>query len=1156
MFPLKKQNSPPWKANEEFDLKISVKLLNIQRMQKNTAFAKGDFHARFKAKPHPKLLFIMRVSIVSCAILLFTLQLFAFNISKGQDMNATQIVFGTQGVSLKLALQKLEQQTGYTFFYPSEKVEQYNGITLSARQRTIAATLELLLANTKLDFKQQSNGMIVIYEPVQVQIQQKKQQLIYVNGTVVDEHNEPLPGVTIKVRHTMQAWTTNSKGIFRVVSLTDDAILEFSFIGFQTQAYTIKQLAEREKVVIVMKADLSSLDEVQITAYGQTTRRLNTGNQVTVTAEEISRNPVPNVLQALQGRVPGMFIQQQSGQPGRPFDIKIRGTNTISGNGYPLIVVDGVAYPGARLPFISGGLTGIQQGGNGLNYLNPQMIESIDVLKDADATSIYGSRGGYGVILITTKKGKAGAPSFNLNSYTGVTTRGRAPELLNTADYLMLRREAFKNDNVTPNAASPDVNGTWSETAFTDWTKEYIKDYAVTSNTYANYSGGSDNINYLVGGNYTIQNGIEKGKGSNRAGGLNFNINSSTSNKKLTLTFGGSYSSTVNTTVPFDPTDQSSITSAPNAPSFLNPDGTLNWTDYTSNPVAGLNLIYKNVTNNLLSNTQIRYNPVKGLTIQGSFSFNQLSGKELRAQPSSYYNPNQAFFTTSTLNMYNISTWTFEPNANYVTSLGKKGKLSLTVGGTMQKYSSNYNFVTGNDILSNDLLYNPTFANTANISTSYNEVPRRYLGYFGIINYNWADKYILNLTGRYDGSGKFGKNNQFGSFGSAAVAYIISSEPWFANALPFVSFAKIRSSYGTVGGDGIPDYAFLNRFVTGAAYQTQLSITPNSLANPNLQWEKNQKGEVGLTLEFIKSRISIDAAYYYAKTTNQLVPQILSGVTGFAGITINRDAVIKNYGYEFVLNTRNINSRDFTWSSSINFSVPRSILKEYPGIEASGTINYELGKSVTGVKVYKFVGVNPETGNFNFTNAAGVTGEFMPLLGPVQLDAVKDRTEFVDLAPKYYGGFNNSFRYKNFSLDVLFTFTNRLGKNLLGAQLFTPGFFNQNLPLVALTRWQKPGDITNVPKASQGLSAFLMQNNFVNSTGAYESALYARLSNLNFSYDLPGSIVKKAHLTGLKVYVQGQNLFTISKYGGLDPENLGAGMAPLRVFTAGLNLTL
>ena len=1072
-----------------------------------------------------------------------------------------RININAHDITIEKLFKELKKQTGYSFLYKSGILKDQPTINVEISDATITDVLDKFLKNRPLDYLIIDKN-IVIRRKANAPVQENG-PILYV-GKVLNEDKKPLAGVTIKIKGAQIGQTvTNERGEFSIFVIAEDAVLQFSYIGYESQEISAKNL--KNPLLIVLKASLSNLDQVQVTAYGTTTKRLNTGNITTVSGKEIAENPVPNVLQALQGRVPGLFIQQMTGQAASPYSINIRGQNSLqsvaNGANQPLIIVDGVQYPGGKLPLQTFGQNLSIVGSDALNYLDPQSIASVDVLKDADATAIYGSRGAYGVILITTKRGQPGEAKLTLNNYTGVSVRGTTPKLLNLQQYLDMRREAFKNDNATPGPNDFDVNGTWPQDRSTDFQHVLTGSHAITSSTNATYSGGAGNISYLIGGNYNVQNNVERNAGDNKSVGLNFNLNSTSKNGKFSITLVNSYSSTINTEAPVDfsfLTSQSAI-GAPNAPSFTNPDGSLNWNDYPQNPLAALNQIHKNVTNNLTSSTQLKYKPVNGLTLNASFNYNKIFGREQLIQPSSFFNPNTTFSTNSDLNLYDQSTWTFEPNANYTRKLGAKGTLSVTAGGTLQGYSGSYDITYGSNFISDALLYDPTSAQKNSISTSYNQTLRRYLGYFGIINYNWDNKYIIDLNGRRDGSSKFGINNQFGSFGSVGAAWIISEESWFKNSLPFISFAKLRGSYGTVGGDGIADYLTLNTYTKANTYETNLGLAPTGLANPYLQWEKDLKKEIGLNLEFLKGAISFEGDYYDTRVSNQLTPQFLSSVTGFTSITLNRDAVIHSYGFEFVLTTHNIQSKNFSWTTVINGTVPKSILVSFPGLATVGNTNLVIGKSVNGVREYKYAGVNPQTGTYNFITRNGALTDGSPFSGLPALNQSLDKTQFIDLNPKFYGGITNSFRYKNFSLDVLISITDRMGRNSLGQETFPPGLFagsGFNPTTAVLKRWQKPGDITNVAKFSQSIFSFFPYGTFEQSAGAYSNATYGRLQNLNLSYVFPASIAKRAGLSALKIYVQGQNLFTVSKYGDLDPENLGAGMAPLLIITGGITLTL
>jgi TonB-linked SusC/RagA family outer membrane protein len=1069
-----------------------------------------------------------------------------------------------RNVSLETLFSKIEKQSGYTFFYRMELIKAMPNVNVNLKNVTVEEALDQFLGKLSLSYSIIDNNIVV--KSMKIPDSQRLAPSIFM-GKVLDEKDNPMPGVSIRVKGTNLVFVTNQDGQFITSIITDPkAILQISYIGYESQAVAVSTL--KNPVVFRLKLTVSDLDQVQVIAFGTTTKRLTTGNITTIRAAEIAKNPSRNILEIIQGHVPGLFIKQLSGLPGSPFSLMIRGQQTISAgfrSSQPLIIVDGVALPNGPLPLNQNNATRENlnnnlKGGNALDYIDPSIIESLTILKDADATSIYGSRGAYGVILITTKKGKAGKPVLNISANTGITVRGTSPELLNTEQYIMLRTEALKNDG-TALGVVDDINGP-NANRYTDFQKELTGNKGIVNRINANYSGGTRDITFLIGGNYRKQNSIQIGKGSVRDGGVNFSISNNIKDNKFSVVLSGSYLSTTDDAVPYDFSQGSSATSAPNsAPLFL-PDGSLNW-ENGSNPASAMNIIFKNVTNNLFANLGLKYAVVKGLSLNADIGYNNMNSRSINALPSTYFQPGTAFRTTSTLNLYNIRNVTVTPNISYLTGLGKKGKLTLTTGGTLQNELSYQNYVTGNDILSDDMLYNPSFADpltstgAVNITTFYNQSPNKRLSFIGIVNYNWDDKYILSLNGNRDGSTKFGENKRFGNFGSIGAVWILSSEKWFEKLSSLISFAKFRGSIGTSGGDGIDNYGYFATYSKGSTYEGSLGLRADALANRDLHWEKNRKTEGGITLEFLRGRIGLDASYYDTKTTDQLVAQALPTTTGFAGRQVNSPAEIKNWGWEFELSSKNIAVKNFSWTTRLNVTLPKNKLVAYPGLGTIITdVNYMVGKPVEGLRVYNYAGVDPQTGLYNFVNRNGVQGSFRVLLDAEQLDQNLDRTEFIDLTPKFYGGISNSFTYKNLSLDVFFTFTSRVGKTFLGSQSFPPGFVGTNLSTTALGRWQNPGDISEVQKAGAGLSAFFSQGNYLASTGAYGKAFYARLSNLNISYALLDKLAKQLHLGGLSIFGQGANLLTISKYGDLDPENLGAGMAPLRNFTGGIRITL
>ena len=1120
-----------------------------------------------------KTLMVMKLTAIF--ILAVCLQVSATGFSQG-------VTLSFRNASLEKVFKEVKKQTGYSFVYTRELLEETDGVTIKTENLPVQEVLERCFQGKPLTFVIRDKFIIIksrmlppeLLKLVDTARPGANESRVKLQGRVVDGV-DPLGGATITIRkqgHSSVSGTTDVNGWFKLMSLAEGLYtLEVSFIGFEKTFREVTITDKLQTIVLIMKKSTSSLDAIQTTAYSKTTMRFNTGDVTTVTSEEIARNPVPNVLQALQGRVPGMFVSEGTGKTNGAFQVQIRSLNTLSGGaasspillaqgGQPLYIVDGVEYPAnTSLPMANfPGFPPAQQHGNALNYLDPSLIESINVLKGADATAIYGSRGAFGVILITTKKAKAGKPSLTINAVQGISTLGDAPKLLDRSQYLALRRNAFANDSVQPGATDFDVNGVWDTTQGTDWKKFFLGSHASTTRVNAIYTGGAANSNYLLGANYSAIGNIERSKGSVREGGMNFSLNTATNDRKFTMVLSGSYSTQLDNTVPVDFSGAQGMSQAPDAPYPFLPNGKLNWAAGT-NPAAALNAIYSNNTDNFLANTNLTVTPVKGLSFSAVGGFSLLTAKEFQGQPSAFFNPSTftPSQTYSIINLYRIRILSADPRAEYIHTWGK-ARLDVIAGGSLRDQVNQTNAISGSGFATDQLLMNPASANAANIGTVYRVVPQRYIGGFAVINFRWADKYILDLNGRRDGSSVFGNNRQFGDFGSVAGAWIISEEPWFNRIRKVVDFLKLKASYGLVGGSAIPPYSYINSY--GAAnnsYGGGLSLLPQNLANPYLHWETNRNFEAGLNVDLFKGRLNVDAIYYTDKVGDQLTSQGLASITGYTSFTVNSQATIRSYGAELAVTTRNIQSKNFSWISRINLTIPRTRLLAYPGVDnLVGNFNYIIGKPITGVKVVKYAGVDPATGNYNFYNAAGQKGEFTPLLSSSQLNPQTDRNVFVDRAPKWYGGILNTLSYKNFSMDFLVSVTKRIGPNYLAYQSFSPGTPNTNFPVdIANKRWMKPGDVTWVPKATQGLKGFLNQANFLASTGAYSDATYARLQNLSFSYRMPERLVRKAHMSTLSVYVAGQNLLTVSKYKGLDPENMSvSAMPPLRVFTGGLTV--
>ncbi|MBB5436923.1 TonB-linked SusC/RagA family outer membrane protein [Pedobacter sp. AK017] len=1071
---------------------------------------------------------------------------------------AQRVTLNLKKTPLERVFKEIRKQTGFDFFYTDNLLSGAKAVTLNIKNLPLEEALEQCLKGQALSFSIDNNIIVVQSKPMEPQMVQARAKKM-LTGKVFAEGNLPFAGVVVREKANPHNQTvTNRAGEFSITVDGDDAVLQFSYIGYDPLEFKLREI--KEPLIVNMKMSLNDLDQVQVTAYGTTTKRLNAGNITTITAKDIEKNPVNNVMEALQGKVPGLFIQQVTGQPGGAFNIRMRNaTNFAVGATPPLIIVDGVRYPAGTLELNTNvvyGTSTFLAGGSGLNYINPNDIESIDVLKDVDATAIYGSSGAYGVILISTKKAKMVSSSLNANVYSGVSVIGKMPKLLNTEEYLTLRKEAFANDGLPISTVNPDVNGTWPADRYHDWQKEFLGSAAVTSNMNVSYSGGGQNTSYLISGSLRDFGNIQRHTGSNGDGSLRFALNTNTNDNKFSLSLTGTYLSSKNDMVPFDASGRA--LAAPNAPPAFKDDGAINWeavTDSNNGLASSFNRTYKNVTNNFLANATLVYRPTNKITLRSIFGYSSLDGKELIGAPTTVLNPTDALAATKAVSIfhhYNTRSITVSPYGEYNTTIGKKGEISFKLGAEIGNRLNYNDDIQGTGFPSDAFLKNPSAGST--ILTSYNLSEYRTIGMYGIIKLVWDNKYIIDINTRRDGSTKFGPGRRFGNFGSGALAWIFSEENFIKNNVPFLSFGKLRVSSGVVGGDAVADFAYLGtyRVVTGN-YDGKVGLEPTNIPNPILNWERNFNSEIGLEMGFFKDRITTDFSYYYNRASNQLIGQPLSTVTGFSSLPLNSDALIRTSGLEANFSTINIKSKNLNWTTRFNISFPKSKLLKVPA-QSNQNTNYVLDKPVTGIKLYNFNGVNPETGYYSFTNAKGVTSDY--LSGLTQAD----KTEFIDLAPKYFGGLTNAVSYKQLSLDFTFTFTNRMARNILSQTPTALGFYGSasSGTDLWLRRWQKPGDETDVPRVSTNISNQTARQILLTaSTGGYSNAKYARLQNASLRYNFGPKILKSLHLRNLSVYAQGQNLFTISSFDGLDPENLNVGVIPpLRTFTFGLNLTL
>jgi TonB-linked SusC/RagA family outer membrane protein len=1070
------------------------------------------------------------------------------------------ITYSGQNVKVETVFAVIKQQSGYSFFYNNEDLQAATPVTVNLKNEPLEKALQLILANQPLQFSIEEKTVFIIKKnipasPVINEIPQPA--FIDITGKVTDKEGNPLQGASITIKGTNKGTTTNSRGEFVLTgtNATDEIVIS----NAEYISQTIK-LNGRYNLNVSLEINDNPLDQVQVIAYGKTSSRVATGSSTTITSKQIEQQPVSNPLLTLAGRVPGLIVNQTTGFSASGLKVQIRGQNYLNGSTLtndPLYVIDGIPYTAQLLGSLSGilGTSGYNPSGNPFSFINPDDIESIAVLKDADATSIYGTRAANGAILITTKKGKNAGTQISINIQNGFGKVTHFLPVMNSAQYLQMRHEALKNDNALPALNDWDLNGDWDTTKSHNWQKELIGGTANYLNYNASISGGTNLVQYLVSGTYHRETTVFPSDLGSQKADLHFNIGTSSANQKFHAALTGGYMFDDNR-LPNKDLTSLATSLAPIAPDLIT-DGKINWGNNSAgvstlwyNPMAYLLQPYVRKTNNLIGNLQLNYDILSNLKFSTNLGYTDLVSNEtiilpLSAQPddTKSFASRGAFFLNQ-----DIHSWLVEPQLNYSHFIGK-GKVEVLLGSQL-----NQNFTNGTTIdalgqSSDETLLNLSAANFFGVKSLPIAV-YKYASLYTRLNYNLNNKYIINISGRRDGSSRFGPANRFANFGSVAAAWIFSEVKFIKSELPWLSFGKLRSSYGTTGSDQIGDYQYMNLYSVSSTtinYQNIVGLLPNGFPNPNLQWGITKKFDIAATLGFLKDRVTVEMNFFLNRSGNQLGGFQLPIFTGYPAYIKNLPILTQQKGWEFSLSTKNIQTKTVSWTSNINMSVGRNKLL------SAANIPFWLqreGLPFSGYFVYHYVSLDPASGLYQFSDGnGGVTTT-------PQFNSSKTLNSFVDLNPRFSGGFSNTVTYKNFAIDFLLQFTKQTAFGLfMGNDI--PGKFNANQPTWLLDRWKSPGDVaTYQAYTAQNSTLVDSYTNITNSDAAYVDASYIRLKNVSLSWQTPVVLAQKLGLKNLKLYAHAQNVFTITKYLGLDPETFNGVLPPLRVISFGIHAGL
>ena len=987
-------------------------------------------------------------------------------------------------------------------------------------------------------------------------LQQVTAQNRSISGRVTDRTTgEGLPGVTVLVKGTTNGVSTNSDGTY-TISVPASGTIVFSSVGFVTVEQPI---GTNNQINATLASDTKALSEVVVVGYGTQSKALVTGAVATVDGESFAHQPVAGIDQALQGRAAGVQVTQNSGTPGGAINVKIRGANSITAGSQPLYVVDGV-------PINTGSYSDIGVGNqqtNALADINPNDIASMEILKDASAAAIYGSRAANGVVLITTKHGQAGRTRISLDVYGGVQQTRKRLNVLNGQQAQDLVNESRTNVGVAPRyvTANPTASQRVFSDASTNWQDEIFRKAAISSYTLT-ASGGDARTTFLLSGTYFDQEGIIIGSSYKRGSGR-LNLTHKISDRVRigsNLTASRSTSSRINNDNNIYGVLSAAILTGSQTPVF-NPDGTYAHDPFNAsveNPVAAAVLpTFTSVNNRVIGNIYAEVEPVSGLVIRSQIGADYLNIQENRYLPSTL-NAARALSGRADANSRYDVNWLNENTINYSKSFDDH-HFTLLLGQSAQK-SAQQGINAAATGFATDKIQQLT-AGAVKLTAASDATQWTLLSYFTRLNYDYKGKYLVTGGVRRDGSSRFGTNNKYGYFPSVSLGWRLSQETFLAEN-PLISELKLRGGYGQTGNFQIGNFSSYTLYGIGvdnlANYNNVAGLSPTQLGNPNLTWEKSKSFNVGLDFGVWQNRVLLSANAFKSNSSALLLNQPLPLTSGFFSITNNIGA-LSNKGLEFEITTQNVKSTDFSWTSNFNISFIRNKVTKLPNPSATDpdgapfaagfanrvqvgqplgafygyvvdriyqnaaevTADIEAARATTGNSKVFYQSQNTSPGDIRFQdlNSDGViTAADQKIIGSAQ--------------PKFFGGFNNQLSYKGIDLSFFLQYTS--GNSIYNStRTFAEGMGSAFGQLAnTLNRWTPANTNTDVPRAAAGDP----NSNARTSTRFLEDGSYLRLKTATLGYNLPKSLTNAAHFQNIRIYVSGQNLLTFTNYSGLDPE--------------------
>ncbi|WP_214071768.1 TonB-dependent receptor [Mucilaginibacter sp. dw_454] len=1100
--------------------------------------------------------------------------------------SAQNITINQRNTSIEKILTEVKRQTGYLFVYNPEWIKLSKKVDINVKNAPLKDVLDLSFADQPLTYSIVDKTIIVQLKKAPV-ITYVAPPNVDVTGQVKDPKGEPLPGVTVMIKGTSIGTQTDFNGKFSL-RVPENGTLVFSMVSFKTLETSV---GGKQTFSVTLEEAHSQLNEVVVSGYTTQNRAEFTGSASHIGADEIANKPVQSFEQALAGQAAGVNVIQPSGVLNNSPVFRIRGFNSISLGSSPLIIVDGVA--------LFTGTDGSFAANNPLSDINPNDIESVDVLKDASATAIYGSRAANGVVVIVTKKGKKGTSKASYDGWVGSTTAYNLPKILDAQQYVTIKNEALVNAGLAPGYKlqyNPD--GSLVDTKWYD----YAYHTGISHNHNLSFSGGTDKTSYFISLGYSNQQGIlventfERKVGrvniehkltSKLTVGTNFSINNSMNRAPSTGSLPGQAAQLTGLA-------REAMVLPPNVSPY-NADGSYNIVGNSIGPGASdPSLIsgyynpvvlldkdkYSSETNALIGNVFGELEIVKNLKVKTSYSLDQGTIENLQftsaVQGYPGYDAGGSAINASVKN----NRWDWTNTIVYNPTIGKKSHLSV-LGGYEEIQTTSVGWGATRTKLT-DSYYNTFQGGYSTILVSGNsQGDNRFRSLFSNLNYDFDRKYLFSASFRRDGYSGLAMDHKYGDFGGGSIGWNVAEEDFYKDLslANVMTSLKLRASYGQVGNINLGNYPSLSLY-NSSLYGAVSTLGFSQAGNPDLHWETSKKTDAGINAGFFENRIVVDLDYYNNNIDGLILAAAQAPSKGIPtnSITTNIGSMY-NRGVELSVDAHIITQGAFKWSANFNIST----LKNKVTALANGVPIYgtgldpsnitTVGASLSSIYVVQTTGVNPANGDRMYINhngqivqynyAAAQKWTYLDGTPAPAMDSKADGRIQGPSIPTYYGGFNNNFSYKAFdmALNIGFSGGNKL-YNGTKTTLMDGRFYNNSVDI--LNRWTHPGQVTDVPRVVFN-DNFSSGSSLANSASV-EDGSFVKLRSASLGYRLPKELLSKAGIASMRVYVQGTNLLTITKYTGTDPEvssngdsNTTAGVeknaAPqARTITLGVNI--